>query len=43
MEGINPLFIQFVPHREHRVVFPVLRPALLLVEQAAKYYKPFVM
>ena len=34
--GTSPF--QFVPHRKHRVVFPVLRPALLLIEQAAKYF-----
>jgi len=32
----NSHFTHFVPHREHRVVFPVFRPTLPLVEQAAK-------
>ena len=36
-------YTRFVPHREHRVVFPVLRPSLLLVEQTAKCYWLFVM
>jgi len=32
------LYVRFVPHREHRAVFAELRSALLLFEQAAKYY-----
>ena len=43
MQHLIPHFIRFVSHREHRVVFPVLRPALLLVEQATKYYWLFVL
>jgi len=36
MQHINQHFIQFVPHTEHRIVYPVLRPELLVVEQSAK-------
>jgi hypothetical protein len=40
---INLHYIQPATHREHKVVFPPLRPALLLVQQAAKYSWLFVL
>ena len=42
MQHLNLHYIRFEPHREHRILLPVLRSALLF-EQAAKYFWLFVM